>query len=129
MPVESFLPLIFFRHMAGFSKETTFDNDAFNFGFDPELIFQRARETPKRKKEILRTVESEFSKPEENEKRLMSLILDENILNTFVAEFLLIDKAFSIRELLKSDAKLRPMLSSLTTNSIAFAFPDSDEFK
>ena len=58
MPVESFLPLIFFRHMAGFSQDTTFNNDAFNFGFDPELIFQRARETPKRKKEILRTVES-----------------------------------------------------------------------
>lgn len=39
MPVESFLPLIFFRHMAGFSQDTRFDSDAFNFGFDPELIF------------------------------------------------------------------------------------------
>ena len=59
MPVESFLPMLALRHVGSFSKE--FDLSAekgFEYGFDPEMYFERMRETPKKKPGLLKAIDS-----------------------------------------------------------------------
>lgn len=67
MPVESFLPMLALRHIGSFSKEFSLGPQNIEFGFDPEMYFERLRETPKKKKGLLKAIDSEFTPAEEGE--------------------------------------------------------------
>ena len=67
MPVESFLPMLALRHIGSFSKEFSLGPQNIEFGFDPEMYFERMREAPKKKKGLLKAIESEFTPAEEGE--------------------------------------------------------------
>jgi len=62
MPVESFLPMIMIRHIGGFAMEQSLDPQSVEFGFDPEMIFERVRPMPKKKISMLKAINSEFSR-------------------------------------------------------------------
>ena len=49
MPVESFLPMIMVRHIGGFAMDQSLNPESIEFGFDPEMIFERVRPMPKKK--------------------------------------------------------------------------------
>ena len=99
MPVESFIPMIAIRHLGGFAMEQSIGEKAIEFGFDPEMIFSSVRPTPKKKPGMLKAIESEFSQPADGEDPTMiSLIMDENAINSFLLEFVLVERAVSMRD-------------------------------
>ena len=125
MPVESFLPMLALRHLGSFSKEFSLSPEGIEYGFDPEMYFEKLRETPKKKKSLLKAIESEFTVPEEDEDpKVLSLIIDENAINSFILDFVLVEKAFSLREYFKKDARLREMISQMNTDNIGMALPE-----
>ena len=65
MPVESFLPMIFLRYLTGFAKDQTISPEHLEYGFDPEMLFEGVRPFPKKKGELLKEINSEFSVAEE----------------------------------------------------------------
>ena len=124
MPVESLLPLVLIRHVGGFAMDQSLTSQALEYGFDPEMLFERIRPTPKKKKELLKEIHSEFSQPKEGEDPAMiSLIIDENAINTFLLEFVLIERAFSLRDYLKADPRLAAAMSELNTQNMAVILP------
>lgn len=102
MPVESFLPMIMIRHVGGFAMKQIISPDSVEFGFDPEMIFQRVRPLPKKKPAMLKAINSEFSKQTDGKHPpLASIIMDENFINSLMLEFVLIERAFSLRDYLR----------------------------
>lgn len=49
---------------------------------------------------------------------LVQLILDDNFFNSFTSVIASIDKAFSMRKMLKGNMKAKPVLDMLTTSTI-----------
>ena len=112
------------RHIGSFAKEFSLSAEHIEFGFDPEMYFERMRETPKKKKGLLKAIESEFTPAEEGEDpKLLQLIVDENAFNSFILDFVLVEKAFSLREYFAMDPKLRQMLSQMNTDTLGLVFP------
>lgn len=73
---------------------------------------------------MLKAIQSYFSDPEEGEDDfLFQMIIDENALNSFILDFVLIDKNFSLRELLAVDAKTADMLQQLNTDTLGLLMP------
>ena len=96
------------RHIGSFAKEFSLGPENIEYGFDPEMYFERMRETPKKKKGLLKAIDSEFTAVEEGEDpKLLQLIIDENAFNSFILDFVLVEKAFSLREYFAMDPKLR----------------------
>jgi len=111
MPVESFLPLIMIRHVGGFALEQNISSEAIEFGFDPEMVFESVRPTPAKKMSMLKEINSEFSQMTEGENPVMlSAIVDENAINSFLLEFVLVERAFSLREVIKTDPRLQEVM-------------------
>ena len=56
---------------------------------------------------MLKPIESEFSPMNSGENPTMiSMIMDENAINSFLLEFVLVDRAFSLRDAMKADPRL-----------------------
>ena len=124
MPVESFLPMLALRHIGSFAKEFSLSPENIEYGFDPEMYFERMRETPKKKKGLLKAIDSEFTAVEEGEDpKLLQLIIDENAFNSFILDFVLVEKAFSLREYFAMDPKLRQMTSQMNTDTLGLVLP------
>ena len=54
----------------------------------------------------------------------MSLIIDENAFNSFILDFVLVEKAFSLREYFNMDPKLRQMLAQMNTDALGLVLPE-----
>ena len=54
---------------------------------------------------------------------MVSLILDENAINSLLLEFCLIERAFSLREFVKTDPRLQDVLREMNTQSLAMILP------
>jgi len=54
---------------------------------------------------------------------MMSLILDENAINSLLLEFVLIERAFSLREFVKMDPRLQDILREMNTQSMKVLLP------
>lgn len=71
------------------------------------MIFERVRPLPKKKPDMLKSINSEFSrKTDSKDPTMVSIIIDENAINTLLLEFVLIERAFSLREFIKKDPRL-----------------------
>lgn len=111
LPVESFLPLLVLRHLGSFAKSTDMTSKHFQYGFDPEMVYEKYRPKTTKKDALLKPIESYFSTPDEDEDDfLFQFIIDENAINSFILDFVLIDKNFSIRDLLSVDPKSRELV-------------------
>ena len=56
---------------------------------------------------MLKAIDSQFSTQTDGEDPVMvSFILDENAINSFLLEFVLVERAFSLREFIKVDPRL-----------------------
>lgn len=124
MPVESFIPMIVMRSFGSFAREQVLDANKIEFGFDPEMLFERVRPAPKKKASMLKAIDSTFSEPVEGaDPTLASLILDENFINSFIYEFVLVDRAFSLREFLKTDPRMVDVIAQMNTEALAIILP------
>jgi len=73
---------------------------------------------------MLKEINSKFSEVEEGQDGFaFSLILDENLINAFILDFVLIEKSFSVREFFSMDARYAPMLDQLNLDMIGMVFP------
>lgn len=69
LPVESFIPLLFAKHLGSFAQEYDINPKALTFGFDPETLTasKRPYSQPHRKKPLLKAIKSEFSEATEKD--------------------------------------------------------------
>ena len=104
--------------------EQNLNPTSIEFGFDPEMIFEKVRPTPKKKADMLKAIESEFSmQSDSKDPTMLSFIIDENAINSFLLEFVLIERAFSFREFLKGDQRLADIQKEMNTSSLAVLLP------
>jgi hypothetical protein len=52
------------------------------------------------------------------------MIFDENLINMFILDFVLIDKSFSLREVIKMNVQMAPYAEHMNTNSFGLLFPE-----
>lgn len=73
LPVESFIPLLFAKHLGSFAHEYDITPQSLTFGFDPETLTAKKRPfaNPTRKKPLLKEIKSEFSEADGEQKRLL----------------------------------------------------------
>lgn len=68
---------------------------------------------------MLKEIDSEFTEQEEGDDPFaFQIILDENVVNAFLLDFVLYEKAFSLRQIMKLDEKMRPFIEQLNTTNI-----------
>lgn len=124
MPVESFLPMIMIRHIGGLAREQKIDSQAVEFGFDPEMIFERVRNMPSKKPAMLKAINSEFSRQTSaKDPTMVSVIIDENAVNSLLLEFVLIERAFSLRDFMRADPRLQDVVREMNTKSMTVLLP------
>lgn len=88
------------------------------------MVFESVRPTPAKKKSMLKEINSEFSPMSDGDNPIMlSFILDENAINSFLLEFVLVERAFSLREVIKTDPRLAEVLAQMNTTSLAVILP------
>ena len=124
LPLESFLPMLFLKQVG--SVATTFEITPVHleYGFDPEIFYKNERPFFKKKRSMLKEIDSEFSDVEEGQDPYaFQLILDENVVNAFLLDFVLYEKAFSMRQIMKMDDKMRPFLDQLNTSTVGLMIP------
>ncbi len=103
-------------------NEFTITDDYIEFGYDPDF----GRKKPSAKKNsMLKEIDSEFAEIEEGQdKSAVSLIVDENFINTHLLEFVMIDKSISLEQYLKMDPRTRPLSKQLSTRLLEKVLPD-----
>ena len=78
--------------------------------------------------EFLRSIETEFIQTEEDEDQsAIQLIVDQNLVNGFIGQFLKVDKMYSLRDLLTLDPRLAVMKQLLTTTTVGMVVPSFKE--
>jgi len=99
-----------------------------DFGFDPEMLLEGVRPTPKKKNELLKEIRSEFTEAEEGEDpKFVQLIVDENTVNTFILDFVLVERAFSLRNFMRTDPRFSEALRQMTSDNVALLMPEFGE--
>jgi hypothetical protein len=53
--------MILIRHVGGFAREQIISPASIEYGFDPEMLFERIRPTPSKKSGMLKEINSEFT--------------------------------------------------------------------
>jgi hypothetical protein len=111
LPVESLMPVLMLKHLGSFANFMDVRKEHIEYGFDPDSTF--GRKTPSaRKQSMLKEVDSVFSVPVEGEDQAaIQLILDENLINTYLLEFAMIDTSMSLTHYLMMDPRTAPMVS------------------
>jgi hypothetical protein len=63
LPVESFVPMMFGKHVGSFASEFEITPDFVTYGFDPEpaMMGMRPEGMQKRRQKLLKEINSEFS--------------------------------------------------------------------
>lgn len=89
------------------------------------MLLESVRPFPKGKEELLKEINSEFSVVEDDEKpKFVQIIIDENAVNTFILDFVLVERAFNIRQFLRADPRFAPVLEQMTTDTLALVLPE-----
>ena len=125
LPLESFLPMLLLKQIGSVAKTFSVSPQYLEYGFDPEVFYQDGRPIFKKKKSMLKEIDSEFTEPEEEgqDPYAIQMILDENIVNAFLLDFVLFEKAFSLREIMKLDPKMSPFLEQMNTTNAGLLLP------
>lgn len=61
---------------------------------------------------------------EDADDKAFQIIIDENAINSYLLEFVMMDKSLSVREQLKSDPKLAQFADYLTTTNLGLVMPE-----
>lgn len=117
LPLESFLPMLLLKQIGSVARTFKISPQSLEYGFDPEVFYKNDRPYFKKKKSMLKEIDSVFTEgyvdQHDNPKSgdyAVQLILDENVVNAFLLDFVLYEKAFSLRDIMKMDNKMQPFL-------------------
>lgn len=92
------------------------------------MVLESLRPTPKQKGDMMKEIHSEFSEAKEGEDpKFIQLILDENAINTFILDFVLVERAFSLRNVMRSDPRFAEILHQMTSDNMALLLPELGE--
>lgn len=73
---------------------------------------------------MLKEINSAFTEREEDDQPVgLSLIIDENLVNSIFYDWVLVEKSFSAREFLKMDPRYAGAADQLITNNFAMILP------
>ena len=124
LPLESFLPMLVLKQIGSVTTIFEVTPVHLEYGFDPEIFYKNERPFFKKKRSMLKEIDSEFSDVEEGQDPYaFQLIPDENVVNVFLLDFMLYEKAFSMRQIMKIDDKMRPFLDQLNTSTVGLMIP------
>jgi hypothetical protein len=102
LPLESFLPMLVLKQIGSVTTIFEVTPVHLEYGFDPEIFYKNERPFFKKKRSMLKEIDSEFSDVEEGQDPYaFQLIPDENVVNVFLLDFMLYEKAFSMRQIMK----------------------------
>ena len=101
VPVETFMPVLLLRHLMIFSKSTIISPNAIEYGFDTDHMYEKyemKNVNPEKKMSLMKEIKTKFTDQEELDKPLaLNLIIDENAVNSFILDWVLVEKSFSVR--------------------------------
>ena len=98
LPLESFLPMLLLKQISSVAKTFEIAPNYLEYGFDPEIFYAKDRPFFKKKRSMLKEIDSEFTEQKEGDDPFaFQIILDENVVNAFLLDFVLYEKAFSLR--------------------------------
>lgn len=124
LPVESLMPVLMLKHMGSIAQTMNVLKEHIEYGFDPDVTFGRKKPSD-RKMSMLKDIASEFSQTKEGEdKAAIQLIVDENLINTYLLEFVMIDNSMSLKQYLKLDPRTRGFATQMNTRLLQPLFPD-----
>jgi hypothetical protein len=127
LPVESFVPMMFGKHVGSFAAQFDINPDFVTYGFDPEPAMAgfRPESMQKRRQKLLKEINSEFSETDvEDQKRAIQVIFDENLINMFILDFVLVDKSFSLRDVMSMKQEMMPYINMMTTSNVGMLLPE-----
>ena len=112
LPVESLLPILLLKNLESLSTQFELSPEHIEYGFDPDLFVHN--EVPKRKAAMLKEIESEWiDQDEEKDPQAIQLIIDENLFNKYLLEFVLIDQSFSLTKFIEMDPRTAEMAKGM----------------
>ena len=128
MPVESFLPFLLMKHLGSFAKNFVITENHLEYGFDPEMAFYDPRRSNKKKQSMMKEIKSEFIKPSDgSDPKAIQLIIDENAVNSYLLEFVMVETSLSIRQALAMDPRTRSAVNEMKTKYIGMLLPEITE--
>jgi hypothetical protein len=106
------------------TQDVTIEDNIIHMGLDP----LERKLMPERIAEELKPISHKFFEPAEGEaKPSLSIIVDENVLNTFIAMFTTIEQMFSLKEQLVKSKEYASMADMLTTDMLNMVIPGFTE--
>ena len=122
--------MLLLKQIGSVARTFKISPESLEYGFDPEVFYKNDRPYFKKKKSMLKEIDSVFTEDrvdaDDNPKAgdyAIQLILDENVVNAFLLDFVLYEKAFSLRDIMKMDAKMQPFLQQMNTSMIGMMLP------
>lgn len=117
LPVESMMPILFLKHVSSIAKDFEVTPEFIEYGIDPDTNFGRSQgQASAKKQKMLKEIESKFSERlEGQDENALSFIFDENFINTYLLEFVMIDKSMSLEKYLMMDPRTKPIAKNLST--------------
>lgn len=125
LPVESFLPLLLMKHLGSFAKTFEVTPRHLEYGFDPEMMYERQRPASKKKSDLYKEINSEFIEPAEgDDAKAFQIIVDENAINTYLLEMVMVEESIGARSFLKHDPRASEFTKEMTTGNIGLMLPE-----
>lgn len=126
LPVMSLGPMMILYIGAMGADKILFTDEFIEYEFSP--ISLRINKPANLHDEFLKAIETDFAEQEEGEDpSALQVIIDENLVNGFLGQFLKIDKMYSLRDLLNLDPRLQVMKQLLTTTTVGMVVPSFKE--
>ena len=95
------------------------------YGFDPEMMFDRVRRPSAKKRSMLKEIDTKFTKPAAGEDpKGIQVIIDENAINSYLLELVLFDSSISLSDYFAYDERTRVILTQMTTDNLGLVMPD-----
>ena len=120
MPPEASLPMVLLKHLFQGAVDHDISAQAIEFGFDPDVFFEGLRgEASDEKAKLQKPIKTEFSKPEKGAPpAFISLIIDDNALNSLPLEIATIDRSFSVKDLISLDQRMQTLRQYMTMDKL-----------
>ena len=126
LPLMSLGPMVGLYYGATVADKVSFTDEFIEYEFSPVSL--RAVKKNQLYDEFLKAIDTKFAPlVEGDEDSAMQLIVDENMVNGVIGQFLKIEKNYSLRELLTIDPRLAVMRQMLTTTTIGLLIPSFKE--
>jgi len=126
LPALSLAPMIGLYFAAFGADKMAFTEQFIEYEFSPVSL--KVVKPQSLYEEFLKALDTEFAPQEEGENpSAIQIILDENLINGFIGQFLKVDKMYSLRDFLSHDPRMAVVKQLMTSTTIGMAIPSFKE--